>query len=55
MRYHVYLEAEPTLDAYRLSHQRRPGYPPVFTGPGLRLDAAFMSLELRAETPDPVR
>jgi hypothetical protein len=55
MRYHVYLEAEPTLEAYRLSHQPRPGYAPVFTGPGLRLDAAFMSLELRPETGLPAR
>ena len=33
MRYHVYLEAEPTLEAYRLSHQPRPGYAPVFICP----------------------
>ena len=29
MRYHVYLEAEPTLEAYRLSHQTRSGYAPL--------------------------
>ena len=28
MRYHVYLEAEPTLEAYRLSHQPGPGTRP---------------------------
>jgi hypothetical protein len=33
MRYHVYLEAEPTLESYRLSHQPRPGYGPVFICP----------------------
>jgi hypothetical protein len=33
MRYHVYLEAEPTLESYRLSHQPRPGYAPVFICP----------------------
>ena len=33
MRYHVYLEAEPTLEAYRLSHQPRSGHAPVFICP----------------------
>lgn len=33
MRYHVYLEDEPTLEGYRLSHQPRPGYAPVFICP----------------------
>jgi hypothetical protein len=33
MRYHVYLEDEPTLESYRLSHQPRPGYAPVFICP----------------------
>ena len=33
MRYQVYLEAEPTPESYRLSHQPRPGYAPVFICP----------------------
>src|SRR3954454_19520434 len=33
MRYHVYLEGEPGLDAYRLSHDPRNGYSPVFICP----------------------
>ncbi|OZF39569.1 hypothetical protein [Rhodococcus sp. 14-2483-1-2] len=41
MRYHVYLEDEPTLESYRLSHQPRPGYAPVFICPFVVLtDAA---------------
>ena len=33
MRYHSYLEAEPTLDSYRLSHAPRADYSPVFICP----------------------
>jgi hypothetical protein len=33
MRYHVYLEEEPTLASYRISHQPRAGYGPVFICP----------------------
>jgi hypothetical protein len=33
LRYHVYLEDEPTLESYRLSHQPRAGYAPVFICP----------------------
>jgi hypothetical protein len=41
MRYHVYLEAEPTLASYRLSHEPRSGYAPVFICPFVVLtDAA---------------
>jgi len=40
MRYHVYLEAEPGLDAYRLSHDPRNGYSPVFICPFVVLSDA---------------
>ena len=33
MRYHVYLEGEPTLEAYRLHHDPRDGLSPVFICP----------------------
>jgi hypothetical protein len=33
LRYHVYVEAEPTLESYRLSHDPRNGYSPVFICP----------------------
>ena len=33
MRYHVYLEDEPTLESYRLSHCPRENYAPVFICP----------------------
>jgi hypothetical protein len=33
MRYLSYLEAEPTLDSYRLSHAPRDGLSPVFICP----------------------
>jgi len=33
MRYHVYLEGEPTLESYRLSHQPWADYAPVFICP----------------------
>jgi hypothetical protein len=33
MRYHVYLEDEPTLESYRLSHRPREDYAPVFICP----------------------
>ena len=33
MRYHVYLEGEPTLESYRLSHRPREDYAPVFICP----------------------
>lgn len=33
LRYHTYLEGEPTLDAYRLSHEPRSGYGVVFICP----------------------
>ena len=33
MRYHVYLEGEPTLDAFRLDHEPRTGLAPVFICP----------------------
>jgi hypothetical protein len=33
MRYHCYLEDEPTLEHYRLSHEPRHGYGPVFLCP----------------------
>jgi hypothetical protein len=33
MRYHVYLEDEPTLESYRLSHRPRENYAPVFICP----------------------
>jgi hypothetical protein len=33
MRYYVYLEGEPTLDGYRLSHAPQPGLCPVFLCP----------------------
>lgn len=33
MRYYVYLEDEPTLESYRLSHQPREDYAPVFICP----------------------
>ncbi|GLZ48343.1 hypothetical protein Acsp06_45280 [Actinomycetospora sp. NBRC 106375] len=41
MRYHVYLEGEPTLESYRLSHCPREDYAPVFICPFVVLtDAA---------------
>ncbi len=33
MRYHSYLEQEPTLQSYRLNHAPAPGYSPVFICP----------------------
>lgn len=40
MRYHCYLEGEPTLDSYRLSHQPYTNYSPVFICPFLVLTSA---------------
>ena len=52
MRYHVYLEGEPTLESYRLSHQPRPGYAPVFICPFVVLtDSAGRLLDRLGMTP----